>query len=184
MLQTSLATWNRLSGRRCTLSRKKRPASIRIVPHTGSKGSPISAGWSRSGSNGQPRRVFTRARQRWLSRVGEWCWLRSPAGWVCGSKATVQFQLSSGLMRRIASTLIALRKSVRQRGVMGIAVRCSAEPVYRFQDWRFGGRFKVQTSGIIAIDNLDIEETGRRHAVQYQPVRLHAFTEFRWWTKV
>jgi len=73
--------------------------------------------------------------------------------------------------------LTDLRKSVQQRGVMETAVRCLAEPFYKFQDWRFDGRFNVQTSGNVAIDNLDVAETDRRHAEKYEPVRLHAFAE-------
>jgi len=57
-------------------------------------------------------------------------------------------------MHRMTIALTDLRKSVQQRGVMETAVRCLAEPFYKFQDWRFDGRFNVQTSGNVAIDNL------------------------------
>lgn len=81
------------------------------------------------------------------------------------------------MLRTLKLTLAAIRKSVLQRGVSGTLKRCVAEPWYQLQDWRFDRKHKVRTAGFIPARDLDIEDTDRRNASAYEPVRLHAFSE-------
>jgi SAM-dependent methyltransferase len=78
-------------------------------------------------------------------------------------------------MLEIRSVLATLKSSLLHRGVFGTFRRIAADPLYRFRDWQFDRKHNVRTAGFIAPEDLDIDDIHKQSAVQYQPVRLHAF---------
>jgi SAM-dependent methyltransferase len=79
-------------------------------------------------------------------------------------------------MAENGSLLAAVKTSLRHRGAAGTLNRILADPFYRLRDWQFDRKYHVRTAGIIYPDRLDIDDMHKRSAVQYQPVRLHAFS--------